>query len=387
MSSFKQEFGQEEKHPTKELYAICVIFFVLGVSFSTLAARMPAIRDSARLIPATLGYVLLIRGLGTVTVMPLVAVAIQKYSTRSVALASGLGIAFVLIPIAFAGHWMTLAVAMLLLGAAEGAYNVSINALASDIEVKSGKSKMSIIHAFFGIGNLAGALISTSVAGLGISIISHFIATAIVLVFILFLSFHYVPKPKRTKKARSIRLSFPKGSLIWVGAIGFMGAAVESSVNNWVALFFTDRLGMSEGSAPIGYVAYVGAMLLMRLVGDRLKMMIGARVLLIAGSVLGCSGIILALSTSSFVVATIGFFAAGAGVSLTFPMIFSAAGKEGPLALASIATMGYLGGMISQPLVGAAVSGFNLFGGFVLIAIMTGAIAFFAWKATLLNRQ
>ena len=83
-------------------------------------------------------------------------------------------------------------------------------------------------------------------------------------------------------------------------------------------------------------------------------------------------------------VAIIGMIATGAGVSLSFPMLFSAAGKEGAIALTTVASFGYVGGMISQPVMGWVVERYELAGGFLFIADTTVIIGILASRARLL---
>ena len=42
-------------------------------------------------------------------------------------------------------------------------------------------------------------------------------------------------------------------------------------------------------------------------------------------------------------------------MSLSFPMLFSAAGRDGAIALTTVASFGYVGGMVSQPVMGWVV--------------------------------
>ena len=145
-----------------------------------------------------------------------------------------------------------------------------------------------------------------------------------------------------------------------MGLITFLAATIETSIMNWVSLFFTDHVQASESLVPLGYAVFAGSLLIMRLFGDRLKMKFGARNLLVGGAALSLSGLLIAVYAPNFMVAIIGMIATGAGVSLSFPMLFSAAGKEGAIALTTVA------------------------GGFLFIAAITVIIGILASKARLL---
>lgn len=373
--------------PKYQLIATCAAFFILGAAFATWASRIPAIRDIALLGPVTLGYVLLGKGIGTVIMMPVVTVSIHKIGAKKSALLFGLLVILTLIPMTIAPNWQVLAVVMFIAGVGAGGYNISINALGSKIESATGKSHMSMIHSWFGVGNFAGALLGTALASMQVSATIHFWGVAFVLLAVIAAAYPFLPQESSQVTKQKKAFAIPHGGLIWLGVICFLGATIEESVTNWVALFFTDHIGTSDGIAPAGYAAYAGSLLVMRLVGDRLKPRYGAQKLITAGTITAAMGVALAIMIPNFWIGLIGFIAAGAGVALTFPMVFSAAGREGATALASVATMGYLGGMVSQPVMGTLVDHVELSGGFLFLVISMLMVALLSWKAELLSEK
>ena len=122
----------------------------------------------------------------------------------------------------------------------------------------------------------------------------------------------------------------------------------------------------------------------MRVFGDRLKTHFGARNLLVGGALSTITGLIMAVFAPNFIIAILGMVFTGAGVSLSFPMLFSAAGREGAITLTSVASFGYVGGMVSQPVMGWVVDTFELSGGFLFIAGLTVIIGYLASRARLL---
>jgi MFS family permease len=320
-----------------------------------------------------------------VIVMPLVTMVINKVGAKKAAFSFGLFVVAALIFMANSPTWQTLAFVLFVSGAASSGYNISINALGSIIEAETGRSHMSTIHSWFGVGNFAGALMGTLLAAQGFSAVTHFWGMAAFLILVLLFLYQYLPEDEPDHEARKRGFEMPSGGLLWLGLILFLAASVEESINNWVALFFTDHIGTSDGVALIGYAAYAGSLLLMRLFGDRLKPRFGSKTLLATGSSVAAFGIITAIFSPNAVIATIGFMAVGGGVALTFPMVFSAAGREGAVALASVATIGAIGGMASQPLMGMLVQKFQLTGGFLFIVICLMLIAYASWKAKLLR--
>ncbi len=372
--------------PKQQLIATCAAFFILGAAFATWASRIPAIRDISELTPITLGYVLLGKGIGMVIIIPVVTMGIHRIGAKKSAFAYGLIVIGALVFMVISPNWETLSVVLFVAGAGASGYNICINALGSKIEVRTGKSHMSTIHSWFGVGNFTGALTGTWLAAQQIPAVFHFWGMVALLLIVLMLIYKYLPEDIPDPEKGKIGFQLPQGKLIWLGVICFLAASIEESINNWVALFFTDYIGTTDGLASIGFAVYAGSLLIMRLMGDRLKPRFGAKVLLTVGSFVAAGGIMLAIFSPNIVAGTIGFIAAGAGVALTFPMVFSAAGKEGAVALASVATMGYIGGMVSQPLMGYLVDNVELSGGFIFVVVCMIGVALASWKASLLNK-
>ena len=382
---YPQALKADSEHK-KELYAVCAALSVLGIAFSTWASRVPDVRDAAFLTAATLGYVLLIRGTGTISMMPVVAISINNLGARKTALIMGIIVALSIIPIAFVTNWIALAGALFIVGACSSSYNIAVNALGSLVESETGKSHMSKIHSWFGIGNLSGALLGTLATRMAVSVKIHFSISAAICLVIVLSVYKFLPKDEPHPDTERPKFQWPHGGLIAIGIICFLASTIEGSINNWVALFFSDHVQVKEGFAPVGYTVFAGSLLMMRLIGDRLKNRFGARTLLMAGPSTAAVGLMIAVFAPGVVFAGTGMFIAGAGVALTFPMIFSAAGKEGAIALTSVATFGYIGGMVSQPVMGWIVTKFELAGGFTFIALAALTVSILASRARLLRR-
>ncbi len=378
---------QTLRDPKKELYAVCIALSILGLALSSWAARVPDIRDAAVLTAATLGYALLMRGGGTLIMMPFVATSINRFGAKKTAIVCGLLVAITLLPIALMRNWIALGVLLMFAGACTSGFNISINALGSKVEAETGRSQMSKIHSWFGIGNLTGALIGLFMVRFGVSTEIHFMAMTIFILIILAVIYPYLPNDAPHPEAERPKFLWPHGGLIAIGIICFLAASIEGSINNWIGLFFTDHLQIADGYEAVGYTVFAGTLLLSRIVGDRLKNRFGAKKLLVTGGLSAGAGVLITTFSPNIVIASTGIAIAGAGVAFNFPMIFSAAGREGAIALTSVATFGYIGGMISQPVAGLIVEEFELLGGFIFISLCSFMIAILAYKARLLKPQ
>ena len=113
-----------------------------------------------------------------------------------------------------------------------------------------------------------------------------------------------------------------------------------------------DKFGASTGFAPLSLAAFSAMMLLSRFHGDHLKTILGARRLICGGALIAAAGMYMAVFASGTMIALTGFAIAGLGLSLVFPFVVSAAGQQGAMAIAGVATMTYAGSVIGPPLLG-----------------------------------
>lgn len=369
---------------SSEFIAICAVFFLIGFNFSTWASRIPAIRDSALLIPATLGYALLARGIGSVAMIPVTGWLINKYGAHKTAYYFGCVVSLSLVPIFLSPNWIALAISLIILGGAGGGFNLAINALGANFETRMGISRMSTIHSWFGVGNLGGALIGAAATALLLSVQFHFLVASLLMFTIIIISFRFIPDERST--LRSSKLSWPDSSILWLALIIFLAACTEASIMNWIALFYSDYLETGEKIAAIGYTTYATALLMMRFLGDRLRSSISAQQLIIMGTLIAVFGIVVAVIGQDFYISSLGVFLIGAGVALTFPFVFSVAGKISANALAIVMIFGGIGELISQPILGVVIQKFGLDGGFYSIACIILVTTLCAWKAKLLHR-
>jgi hypothetical protein len=126
-------------------------------------------------------------------------------------------------------------------------------------------------------------------------------------------------------------------------------------------------------------------MLSARVIGDKLKGCFSARRLLGLGGLLAAIGLFFAVFAPNAYFALGGFALAGLGMALVFPFVFSAAGKEGPLALAGVATMAYSGSLMGPPMLGAVAHNFGMQAAMGFIGILSAISAVIASKSAMLR--
>ncbi len=373
-----------------QVAALPALFLLLGLAYASWAARIPALRDALALGPAQLGLVLLGGGIGAVASFPLAAWLVAHAGARGAAWRAGLALLLTLPCLALAPSMALLTALMFVLGAASSCFDVAINGLAAEAEKTAGRSIMSLLHAWFCVGTLSGALLAGALAALGLAPQAHLSLVALLLALPLWLAWRVLPndrpqhRPTVAAAGRSW-LSLPHGPLLALGIIGFCGAITEGAIAEWSGLFMKDHLAVGDGMAPMAFAAFTGTMLVARLGADRLKDRFSARRVVMLGSLLAALGIFIALLAPALGLSLFGFALAGGGVAAVFPFVFSAAGRHGALALAGVATMSYSGGLLGPPWIGFLAHSFGLQAALMFVGLLSLVVAVAASRSRLLR--
>lgn len=366
-------------------YALPVAFALFGLVMGSWAGRIPSLAEGVKVSHSALSMVLLCGGLGAILSFPISSFLMGRIGARKSLLVSGMALLAVLVAIGKAPDVARLMMAVLLLGVTASVYDVAINSAATKREKQTGKSEMSRLHGISCAGGLVGATLGSLMASMKIAPATHFLMLVGPLALVLCLAFAMMGPDEAAEKVEKKSFSLPRGPLALLGALGFLGAMTEGSIADWSGVFLKQHFGASDGLAPLALSAFSVMMLLSRMVGDKLKMRFGAQRLVSFGSLVAASGLIFAVLAPSAHVALAGFAVAGLGLSLLFPFVFSAAGSQGPMALAAVASMAYSGTLMGPPVIGAVA---HFAGMQVAIAYLGGLaliIAFVASRAKLLK--
>ncbi len=363
--------------------ALPLLFTLLGLVFATWAGRIPAVRDALHLSAAQLGFALLCAGVGGLASFPLAAWLVARHGQARAALVGGLALLLALPCIGWSGSQIALMGALGLLGAAASCFDVAINAIGAVAEKRAGRSIMSMLHAWFCVGTVLGALGGSAMASLGVAPRWHFSVLAAALVLPLWWAcralMESAPALASTAARSGPAFGLPPRPLLVLGLLGFCGAIAEGGIADWSGVFMQDRIGAAAGVAPLAYAGFSGAMLAMRLVADRFKDRFGARRVVGIGGLIAALGIGMALPGWDTALTIAGFALAGAGLAGVFPFVFSAAGQRGPTALAGVATISYTGGLVGPPFIGfiAEAAGLTLaLATLAVLCVLMGLAAF-----------
>jgi MFS family permease len=371
--------------PQAQQFSLPVLFALFGVIMGSWAGRIPALAERVHVSHSALSMVLLCGGLGALLSYPISSWLMSTQGARKTLLCAGLALLCVLVAIGAAPSVPLLMLAVLGLGVTASTFDVAVNSAATRREKQSGTSQLSKLHGIGCAGGLAGATLGSLMASLHIAPATHFLMLAAPLALVLWIAYQLLDIDDAGDTVEKKKFSLPRGPLALLGAIGFLGSMAEGSIADWSGVFLKEHFHASDGLAPLALSAFSVMMLGARLVGDRLKARHGASKLVVGGAILGALGLFFAVLSPGPYFALAGFAVAGLGLALVFPFVFSAAGAQGPMALAGVATMAYSGSLMGPPVIGAIAQGMGMQVAIAYIGALALGIAFVASRARMLK--
>lgn len=333
------------------------VFFVNGMTFASWFPRLPELRDELAVSETALGLTLVGGGIGGLAVSVISGRVVDRVGSRTATVATSIGLSLLLPCVALAPSAPVLFAALLVLGALDGMTDVAMNSQAVDLQLASGRSIISRMHAMWSTGAVTGGLVASRAAGAGVTLRAQLVATGLVLAALTIVAARWLlPGATRTRHVEPDEspVRAPRALLVRLFTVGIAVALTELPLTDWAALMMSDRFDLSSGRAALGFVAVASGMLAGRLVGDRITDRLGLERTRRSGALVALAGTIVAATIPSSLAAGLGLLLAGLGISALFPVMFRAAGEltvssSGMAAFASGARLGIL---VSSPLVG-----------------------------------
>jgi predicted MFS family arabinose efflux permease len=360
--------------------AVTGIFFLNGMVFVSWYSRLPSIQDRLDLGTAALGLALLGAPLGLLLAQPLTGAMAATVGSRRLVAAAPLLLAAGVVP-AFAVDAPTLALAALVVGAANGALDVSMNVEGLAVERAGDRRIFNSFHAAFSFGALTGAAIGGLAASAGLKPLPHLAIVVAVGAVAARVAASGLPLAEAEPPPRGPRFARPSRRLVALGAIAFCALLAEGAVFDWSGIFMRRETGAGFGLAPAGLAAFNLAMGFGRLSADGVAERIGSVRLGRAGTLIAAAGLGAGLLLSTPAGSIAGFAVMGAGLAAVFPLALRAAGYDpaisGP-AVAAVSSVGYAGLLTGPPVIGLLAEGLGLSGALACVCgllVLAAALA------------
>ncbi|WP_235993604.1 MFS transporter [Paraburkholderia solitsugae] len=356
MKSLAQPVSTPFMKPLKERVATLGVFLANGFGIGAWAVEVPRIKESLSLSDASLGIALFAFALGAIVAMPLAGQLAPRFgSGRATALLSAAFVVALPFP-AFAPNLATLCIALLALGAANGALDVSMNGHASTIETQWKSPIMSSFHASWSAGGLLGAATGAMLQKGGIGVIGGLVLPDVFIAVLMVAAAALALRDLGPRVAASSNgFAWPTAGVMKLAMLAFLCMLVEGAVADWSAVYLRSALSEEASVAAVGYSAFAFSMAACRLVGDVSVRRFGSSKVVGLGGLLAVAGFALVLSLPTVFTACAGFAMVGVGLANIVPVIFSAAGRSTvtpAVGVSMAATAGYAGFLIGPPLIG-----------------------------------
>ena len=375
-------------------FAVGGCFFVNAVLYANLIPRLPEVKTDLGLSNSSLGAALAALPLGALLAGMSSAVLIRRFGSARVASAGLFLLAAAVWGAAAAPNWPLLAAALLFAGALDAIVDVAQNAHGLRVQRAYGRSILNAFHGIWSIGAVAGGLLGSAAAGLGIPLPVHLAVVGLLFgVPALFGSRAMLPGHDDTEReaddagpapSAATTRSLRRAALPAMAALGVLaacGAFVEDAGASWSALYLRDELAAGAAAAGLGFVALSVAMTVGRLTGDRVVDRFGQRRVVRAGGALTAAGMGLALAVPSIPTTVLGFALAGLGVATLVPAVYHAAdelpGLPRGLGLAIVNWLLRIGFLLSPLLIGVVADATSLRVALVTVVLAgIGALTF-----------
>ncbi|MGB7242608.1 MAG: MFS transporter [Sulfitobacter sp.] len=354
--------------------AISAMFILNGALFGIWASRVPAVAALFDLSHGELGVLLLSLAAGAICSFPFAGKAVDGRGAAKVTKVIAVIYPFTLILLPLAPNSIALGVALFLFGAAHGAMDVAMNSWGAEVERHFKSRVMSSFHAMFSFGAGLGALSGYVAVQAGAGLFAHFL-TASVLISVATLYFTRIPWTSRTSEKRDRPIfAFPSGPLLLVGLVALCASLGEGAMADWGAVYLREIAVASESTAALGYAVFSIAMVVVRLLGDKITMKTGPVLAARLGGGFAAIGVLSAIFIPSVEAVLFGFSMLGIGYAVIMPLAFSRAANDPDVppgqAISSVATLGYGGMLLGPPAIGFLASLTDLRTAFGLLAVL-----------------
>ncbi|MGR3807261.1 MFS transporter [Pasteurella testudinis] len=354
-SRFLPDFHHEQP-------ATKAVFFLAGFITAAWAAIIPFVKANVQISDGTMGLMLLCLGGGALVGMPIAGGFSAKYGCRRVLISAVCGCALLFPLLIFVSSPLALAVVLVLFGTCLGITDCTMNIQAVMVEKASATPLMSGFHGFYSLGGMCGALVLTALLSLGVNVV---VACFLTVAFIFaLLGLCQVGFRRDIAEQQGQLFALPKGVVFYIGVVCFVFFLAEGTVLDWSGIFLSEYRAVPNASAGLGVACFSVAMTIGRLLGDRAVSYIGAKPMMLLGSLTAMFGFLLSLSLDLWQAALVGYSLIGLGCSNIVPILFSATGKQAEmpeaLAVTAVSTLGYVGVLAGPALVGLGAEIYSL---------------------------
>ena len=368
----KDKYLSQYKAGKKEQYAARCAFFLAGFTITTWAPMIPVIKERLQIGDNILGLLLLCIGVSAFVFMPIAGILNQKLGCKKMLQINIILFALILIIISSLNNIWSLVIFLLLFGSIMGTIDVTMNINSVIVEKLSKKRIMSSMHAFWSVGCFCSAGLFSILAKQGLDITMISIIHGIIIFIFCLIASPYFLTYKGANNEKPIAI--PHGIVILFGILACISFLAEGAIMDWSGIFLTDTKNLELSLAGIGYAIFSVAMLIMRLIGDKVVQFLGEEKAVVLGSSLAGLGFLWIIIIDNFYLMLVGFVLLGLGAANIVPVLYSLLQyqKDMPInaAVTAVTCMGYTGVILGPAILGFIAQGIGIISVFYLLMIL-----------------
>lgn len=356
----------------KEQYAARMAFFIPGFAISTWAPMIPMIKERLHIEADILGLLLLCIGISAFIVIPIGGLLGKKFGCKKVMVTTGSLFAIVLVALSCLPNVWSYAICLILVGAIMGCTEVCMNINAVVVEKLSQKRMMSSMHGFWSVGCFCSAGLFSILAKMGLDV--FFIAIIhclIILAIVIFFGRYFLDYKSANSESA---IAIPKGVVVLFGILACVSFLGEGAIMDWGGVFLAEVKDVELSLAGVGYAVFSVAMLIMRLIGDKVVQFLGEEKAVVLGSSLAGLGFLWIIIIDNFYLMLVGFILLGLGAANIVPVLYSLLQyqKDMPInaAVTAVTCMGYTGVILGPAILGFIAQGIGIISVFYLLMIL-----------------
>ena len=348
-------------------YAVTAVFATSGFALASWFSRLPSVRDGLHASTAQMSTLLLGLSVGSIAGLGLAPAIITRWGTRC-GLFGSLGTTAVGLLLTGMGTdaFPSLAAgcaALAILGFANGSTDVLMNVEGAHAETAVGRTRLPLMHGFFSIGTIAGAMLGALASALAVPVKVHLPVTAVVVLVVGGWAVSRLPRaggerPRRSASRGAARTRDGRWFDLRLGLVGLVlpgTAFAEGAGNDWISLAAVDGHGFTNTEGTYLYGVLVAAMTAGRLPGGQVLDRYGRSPVLAVLAVVGVVGVILVVLGTGPALVVTGTLCWGLGLSLGFPACISAAADHPTHAarrVSAVSICGYATFLVGPPAIG-----------------------------------
>ena len=280
--------------------------------------------------------------------------------------------AIVLVALSCLPNVWSYAICLILVGAIMGCTEVCMNINAVVVEKLSQKRMMSSMHGFWSVGCFCSAGLFSILAKMGLDV--FFIAIIhclIILAIVIFFGRYFLDYKSANSESA---IAIPKGIVVLFGILACVSFLGEGAIMDWGGVFLAEVKDVELSLAGVGYAVFSVAMLIMRLIGDKVVQFLGEEKAVVLGSSLAGLGFLWIIIIDNFYLMLVGFVLLGLGAANIVPVLYSLLQyqKDMPInaAVTAVTCMGYTGVILGPAILGFIAQGIGIISVFYLLMIL-----------------